>query len=77
MVHLAFALLAFALPSDRRRPRVVLAGGIAQAVAVVVAMGQEHVSGFNDWLLLDARGKLVLALTSALFFVCSLYVPPI
>ncbi len=75
VVPLAFALLAFALPSDRLRPRVVAAGGVAQAVLVVLALRQDRVAGLNDWLVLDPRGKLVLALTSALFFVCSLYVP--
>jgi hydrogenase-4 component F len=75
LVPLLSALIAFAVPSDRFRPRVVTIGGVAQAVAVIFALLQPRVSGLSDWLLLDLTGKLVLGVTSALFFVCALYTP--
>ncbi len=74
LVPLAFALVALVLPSDRLRPWVVTAAGSAHAVLTVLALREESVSA-GRWLFLDASGKLVLALTSALFLLCSLYVP--
>src|SRR5262245_55900927 len=71
---LACALIAFALPSDRARPWVVTAGGVLHGALVIVALRQGRVAG-GDWLSLDPIGGLVLALTAALFFACSLYVP--
>src|SRR5688572_28902001 len=74
LVPLAFALVALVLPSDRLRPWVVTAAGSAHAVLTVLALREESVSA-GRWLFLDSSGKLVLALTSALFLLCSLYVP--
>src|SRR5437773_9525584 len=71
---LAFALVAFIVPSDRLRPWVVTAGGTLHGVLSVLALSGER-AAFGEWLFLDPLGKLVLALSSALFFVCSLYVP--
>lgn len=74
LVPLAFALVALLVPSDRLRPWVVTAAGSLHAVLVVLALREPRVAG-GDWLLLDPSGKLVLALTAALFLLCSLYVP--
>jgi hydrogenase-4 component F len=74
LVPLAFALVAFVVPSDRLRPWVVAAAGSLHAVLVVLALREERVSGAG-WLSLDPAGRLVLALTAALFLLCSLYVP--
>lgn len=75
LVPLACAVLALAISSDRARPWIVTAGGVAQAVIVVFALRQERVSGLGEWLLLDRAGKLVLGLVTALFLACSLYAP--
>ena len=75
LVPLAFALVAVLVRSDRTRPWVVSAGGVAQGVVTVLALRSEKVVGLYDWLVLDKVGKLVVALTSAIFFVCALYVP--
>src|SRR5262245_14541591 len=71
---LVCALIAFIVPSDRRRPFIVTAGGIVQAALVALALREERAAG-SEWLFLDAVGKLGLALTSVLFLICSLYVP--
>jgi len=75
LIPLLSALVAFMVPSDRLRPKIVTAGGVAQGLAVAVALHEPRVAGFHDWLLLDLTGKLVLGVTSTLFFVCSLYAP--
>ncbi|HVW27400.1 MAG TPA: proton-conducting transporter membrane subunit [Polyangiaceae bacterium] len=75
LIPLVSALIALLVPSDQRRPYIVTMGGAAQAVAVVFALREPRVSGLGEWLLLDLTGKLVLGVTSALFFVCSLYAP--
>ena len=75
LIPLVCALIAFFVPSERLRPRIVTLGGVAQGLTVIFALRQPRVAGLDDWLLLDLTGKLVLGLTSALFFVCSLYAP--
>ena len=75
LIPLIAAVIAFVVSSERARPWVVTAGGVAQGLAVAFALAQPRVAGLNDWLLLDLTGKLVLGVTSALFFVCSLYAP--
>jgi len=75
LLPLACALIAFLVPSDRLRPWVVTAGGALHGALVILALGEERVAGGGGWLLLDASGRLVLGLTSALFFACALYAP--
>jgi len=75
LIPLLSALVAFMVPSDRLRPRIVTGGGIAQGLTAAVALHEPRVAGLHDWLLLDLTGKLVLGVTSTLFFVCSLYAP--
>jgi hydrogenase-4 component F len=73
LVPLLFALLALALPSNRMRPWLVIVGGAAHLALVLVALSEPHVSGLGGWLALDPVARLVLALTSVLFFLCSVY----
>jgi hydrogenase-4 component F len=73
LVPLLFALGALAAPSNRFRPWLVPLGASAHLVLVVIALGEARVSGLGGWLLLDGVGRLVLALTSVLFFLCSIY----
>jgi len=73
LVPLAFALIAFLIPSNRWRPWCVLVGGATHLSLVLVALAQPEVSALGGWLALDAVAKLVLSLTSLLFFLCSVY----
>ncbi|WP_394842304.1 hydrogenase [Pendulispora brunnea] len=73
LVPLAFALLVIALPSNRWRPLCVSVGGAAHLALTLVALNLPEVTGLGGWLLLDPMARLVLLLTSTLFFLCSLY----
>ncbi len=75
LVPLAFAILAFAIPSDRVRPWVVTTAGVLQLPLVVLALRHPRVEGLNGWLLLDSLGKVVLGFTTLLFAACAFYVP--
>ncbi len=75
LVPLALAALAFAVRSERARPWLVALGGAAHLVLVVAALRAPAVRAVGGWLELDPAGRLVLALVSVLFFLCSLYVP--
>src|SRR2546423_1244847 len=76
---LALTPVMFALPSNRPRPWLLPLGGAVQLALAVRAIfpadGDEMVRALNDWLLLDALGKVVLGLICVLFFICSLYAP--
>ncbi len=76
---LAMAAVTFALPSNRLRPWLVLAGALGHLVlvlAILLQPGDEAaVSELGVWLRLDALGKVVLGFLSVLFFLCSLYAP--
>ncbi len=74
------AAATFAVPSNRWRPWLLPVGGLAQFVLVMGAIfgpgSDAPVSGLHeDWLLLDALGKVVLGFLAVLFFLCSLYAP--
>ena len=75
LVPLAFALIAFAVRSDRVRPWVVATAGMVQLPLVFLALRRQHVEGLNGWLQLDALGKVVLGFTTILFAACACYVP--
>lgn len=76
---LLMAAACFACPWDRWRPWLLPLGAITQLAMVFAvvfpATGAAGESGLNDWLLLDAPGKVVLAVVSVQFFLCSLYAP--
>jgi hydrogenase-4 component F len=75
ILPLCFAALAFAVSSNRVRPWVVTAGGIAQLGLVAFALSMPHIEGLNGWLLLDPVGRLVLGFTTVLCAACCVYVP--
>jgi hydrogenase-4 component F len=70
---LALAAVGFALGDQRRRPLALLAGGALHAGGVLVAWIRPPEPAFGGWMLLDAPGKLVLTVTSALFLTCAVY----
>ncbi|HEX5445762.1 MAG TPA: proton-conducting transporter membrane subunit [Pirellulales bacterium] len=76
---LLMVVASFACPADRWRPWLLPLGGLAQLAVVFSAVfpspDMPAVSGLGGWLLLDAPGKIVLGVVSALFFLCSLYAP--
>ena len=82
-VLIAFALImaavTFAMPSDRWRPWLLPLGASGHLGLVVWAIVQSShgatISGLDNWLLLDALGKVVLGFVSVLFFLCALYAP--
>ncbi|HEV8247640.1 MAG TPA: proton-conducting transporter membrane subunit, partial [Polyangiaceae bacterium] len=44
-----------------------------QLALVLFALNQKHVAGLGEWLVLDDIGRLILAFTSLLFFLCAIY----
>ncbi|HEY7723940.1 MAG TPA: proton-conducting transporter membrane subunit [Anaeromyxobacteraceae bacterium] len=73
LAPLAAAVLAFALPGKRARPRALLAGAALHAAGVVAAWLRPPAPALYGWLALDAPGLVVLSSTSALFLVCAVY----
>jgi hydrogenase-4 component F len=73
LAPLACAALAFALPSGRRRPLVLLAGGLLHLAAVVALWISPPPPALSGWLELDPLAKIVLATVSVLFALCSVY----
>jgi hydrogenase-4 component F len=75
LIPLAFAGLAFALPSQRWRPWLLPLGGVAHLGLYLAALREPNLSAFDGWLVLDPLGRLVLGLISVLFLLSSLYAP--
>lgn len=74
---LAMAVVVFAVPSDRWRPKLLPIGAAGHLVLIVIAVfySPQPVTGLGGWFLLDALDKVVLGFQSLLFFICSLYAP--
>lgn len=79
LIPLAMAAATFAFPSNRGRPWLLPAGALAYlglaAAAIFPFDDANPVAGLDDWLLLDALGKVILGFLSVLFFLCALYAP--
>jgi hydrogenase-4 component F len=76
---LLMAAATFAAPSNRWRPWLLPLGATAQLGIALWAIDQANqgvaVSGLDNWLKLDALGKLWLGFLAVLFFVCAWYAP--
>jgi hydrogenase-4 component F len=72
---LAFALLAFLVPSERIRIWCVPGGAATHLGLVLWVLHRGEAGDPGAWLLLDPLGKLMLGFASVLFFICSIYVP--
>ena len=70
---LVLAALAFAMPSGRVRPRVLLAGALVHAVATGWAWASPPPPALGGWVAIDPAGQLVLVVVSTLFLVCAVY----
>jgi len=72
---LLFALAALAVPSERLRPWLLPACGLAHLALVVAALSGAAEPMAHGWLVLDQLGRPVLGFLSVLFLVCALYAP--
>jgi hydrogenase-4 component F len=72
---LVFALVTLAIRSERVRPWLLPVGGALHLALTIAAIRAPSISAIDGWLDLDPPARIVLALLSALFFVCSFYVP--
>lgn len=77
LLPLSMAVLVFAVPSARWRPKLLPVGAAGHLVLVVIAVffSPQPVAGLGGWFLLDPLDKVVLGFQSLLFFICSLYAP--
>src|SRR5512141_893827 len=73
LAPLALAVLAFADPSPRRRPVMLLAGGFLHLGCLGLLWVRPPAPALGGWLELDPLAKVVLATTSTLFAVCAVY----
>ena len=72
-VPLLAAAVAFAIPSERWRPTVLIPAAAAHLLVTFVAIADTGGGALGGWLELDAPGRLVLLLVSVLFFLCAVY----
>jgi hydrogenase-4 component F len=75
LLPLALGALAFAVRSNRRRPWLITAGGVGQAVLTAIALAGPPLSALGGWLVLDPLGRVVLGYLGAFYMLCSLYAP--
>ncbi len=72
---LLMAAVTFAAPSDRHRPWLLPLGAGVQLGLVFWAIAQAgqgtEIAALENWLLLDALGKVVLGFLAVLFFICA------
>lgn len=74
LLPIIFACIALAVPSNRWRPWLVLAGGATHLVTLLIAfMRSSETTAFRSWLWLGPFAKLVLGFSSVLFFSCAIY----
>jgi hydrogenase-4 component F len=72
LLPLLLAAIALAIPSDRVRPWLLpLGGGCHLLFSFLLIVTGDGATG--SWLAVDPLGRLVLAVTSLLFFGCALY----
>ena len=70
---LALAAVAFALPGERQRPPVLLAGAAVHALGVASTWAWRPAPALGGWVALDAAGQLTLTTVSAVSLVCAAY----
>lgn len=70
---LLFALVALAIPSSRSRPLVLPPAAAVHLALTVRVLSSPTPVAWSGWLALDPLARVVLALVSSLFLVCSIY----
>lgn len=73
LAPLACAAVAFAVPSNRRRPLALVAGALAHTGGVVGLLLSAGPPARGDWLGLDALSKITLLTTTTLFLAAAVY----
>jgi hydrogenase-4 component F len=73
LAPLAFAAVAFAVPSNTRRPLVLLAGALVHAAGVAWLFAAAPEVRQGTWLALDAIGQVTLLTTTILFVASAVY----
>jgi hydrogenase-4 component F len=73
VLPLAMAVVVFATPSKRWRPRLLAATATAHFATTVALLAVPAAAGAGAWLRLDPPGRLLLALVSLLFLCCAIY----
>jgi hydrogenase-4 component F len=74
LLPLAFAALAFVIPSYQGRSWLLPVAGAAHlALAILLCSRRDPAAPAGTWVGLDALSVLVLLVTSLLFFACALY----
>jgi hydrogenase-4 component F len=74
---LAFALAAFATPSERVRPWLIPAAALCQLPIVALLLASRpHEAAAGAWIGLDPLGSLLLGYLSVLYLCCAFYAPP-
>jgi hydrogenase-4 component F len=73
VLPLAVAALALAMPSNRLRPWLLPPAATAHAALTVLTLLRPEAANVSAALILDPMGKVVLAVVSALFLLCSFY----
>lgn len=73
LLPMLLAALAFAVPSNRWRPLILPAGGVAHLAITLWLATHARAPLLGDWLYLDDLGCLVLLLVSVLFMASSWY----
>jgi hydrogenase-4 component F len=73
LVPLLLGALAFAWPDGRRRPMVLLAGGLIHLGYVVALWLEPPRPALEGYLVLDPVGQVALTVTSILFLACAVY----
>lgn len=72
LLPLAMAVAVFLTPSKVWRPRLLAATALGHCLLTAAAIRRPETAA-TDWLRLDAPGRLLLALVSALFLSCAVY----
>ncbi len=73
LLPLVMAVVTFATPSKRWRPRLVAATAAAHAALTWAVLVEPQAPLGERWLALDPPGRLVLGLVSLLFLACAVY----
>jgi hydrogenase-4 component F len=74
-IPLLLALVALAVRSEPVRPWLIPIAGALHLALTIVAIATPSAPVLDGWLALDPTSKLILALLSVLYFICSFHVP--
>lgn len=73
LLPIAAGLAALLVPSNRWRPWLLPAAGLAHLLLSMRALSSPTAPALSGWLVLDALGRVVLLLVSVVFLLCAVY----